>query len=278
MYYHCCLIHLFRAFLKVELVRSNVSPRAVCTQSSNSINSLLSIYRRTYGFRRSCILVCHVALTANIIDLINLPNATSARNLELGVTVMREGETNHRFFLRDLHILLELSKQWGIELPAEVNQAAYAMREPPYSNTQHFGVEPHPWTTTAPSLSVNFPSTHPQSHEEYRPSTTTEVPYYVSATYTSSSPPKHSFQPPASDLFWSPFPGHSLPLQAASQPNPMEIMQMVESDGGRSWDQLGRDGFRMADNGDGMFSHTTQPGPAGSSTQSEQSMGRGHGM
>ena len=52
------------------------------------------------------------------------------------------------------------------------------------------------------------------------------------------------FATPA-DMFWSPFPDHSVPLQAHQQNGPMDISAMLDVPN-NNWDQLSRDGFRVA--------------------------------
>ena len=56
------------------------------------------------------------------------------------------------------------------------------------------------------------------------------------------------FATPA-DMFWSPFPDFSVPLRAHEQNGPMDISAMLDVPN-NDWDQLSRDGFRMAEFGD----------------------------
>ena len=242
MWYHCGIIHLFRAFLRVDLVRSDVSPRYVCTQSSNCIAHLLDIYRQTYGMRHASIVVCHVVLTSNIIDLINLPDPTAARNLTLGITIAREGAANHAFYTRGLNILLALSKQWKIDLPSEVAQAAYQTPEKTPLSSAPGNAIPQPWppTTTSSLTYPPQPTQDPYIHKDTQPDLPFLAPQNILPPLPSSSPPQ--------DFFWTPFPGQNGPIHVVQQQTaggPMDISAMVDVQQG-SWEQLNRDGFKMA--------------------------------
>ncbi|KAL9127410.1 MAG: hypothetical protein Q9217_003706 [Psora testacea] len=235
MYYHTVILHLFRPFLKVDLTNSKISPREVCTSCANTVSTLLSTYRQHYGFRRSTVLVSHIILSSIIIDLLNLPDPTAARNLELGMTSLRESSLNHAFTFRCLQIVLALSKQWNIQLPAGVSQAAYELPQEWLMNGLHDVGAATVWPPT-PSSAATY--SHPQDH---RRSSVAEKAYYT----TSNSPRGLSQAPQPMDMFWSPFPDHSVPLQAMQPNGPMDISAMIDVQNS-GWDQLNRDGFKMA--------------------------------
>ena len=236
MYYHTVVLHLFRPFLKVDLTNSKVSPRDVCTSCANTISSLISTFRRLYSFRRSTVLVPHIILSSSIIDLLNLPDVTAARNLELGVTSLRESTTNHAFALRCLQILQALSKQWNIQLPVKVPQAAFDITQELPVNKLHETGAALTWPP-APSSASTY--THQQGHNK---GPAAELPFYA----TSNSPQEYPQVPQPVDLFWSPFPDKTVPLQAMQANGPMDISTMVDMNGS-GWDQLNRDGFKVAD-------------------------------
>lgn len=97
-------LHLFRSFLKVDLVNSKTSPREVRTLCANNIASLLSRYRDVY-----CLpLVSHIILTSAIIDFLNFPDAAAVHNIVLNIKSLREIPINHAFATRSLHILMAL--------------------------------------------------------------------------------------------------------------------------------------------------------------------------
>lgn len=241
MWYHCSLLHLFKAFLRVDLVRSDVSPRDVCTQSSNCIAHLLNIYRRTYGMRHTSIVICHIILTSNIIDLINLPDPIATHNLALGLTFAREGATNHTFYMRGAHILLALSKQWNIDLPLEVTQAASEIPTKLPMSCVRGSATPQPWPPVATTTTQTFPAQTVQESYTGKDSQN-NVPFY---TAQGVAAPPNGVSPPQ-DFFWTPFPGQNVPIHAVQQQSsgPMDISAMVDVQQG-TWDQLNRDGFKM---------------------------------
>ena len=233
MYYHTVVLHLFRPFLKVDLTNSQVSPRDVCTSCADTVSALVSTYRNTYGFRRSSVLLGHIILSSNIIDLLNLPDCTASRNLELGVTALRESSVNHAFAIRCLHIIMALAKQWNIQLPTEVSQAAYDIPQGLPMNGFEDPYSPQTWPLTPPSASM-----YSQQQDDYSCRVSgAEVPDYATANGSSTL-----CQP--ADLFWSPFPDRSVPLQATQQHGPMDISAMIDVQTPH-WNQLNKDGFKM---------------------------------
>lgn len=234
MYYHTLFIHLFRPFLNVDLTNSKVSPRDICTSSANSVASLVSTYRQTYGFRRVPILTTHITLTSSIIHLLDLPNPSSARNLILVLTSLREMATAHAFASRCVQIIMALARQWNINLPAEVSQAAYhTVSEPMLSMPDGMSSSQTPDSYLSPSSDL-------AQHQDHihRRDIVNETPF---ASVQNSL---HPFSNPA-DLFWSPFPDRTAPLQAHDQGGPMDISAMLDVPNNGA-DQLTRDGFRVA--------------------------------
>lgn len=231
-YYHTVVSHLFRPFLKVDLKNSKISPRDICTSCASNGASLLGKYRQTYGLRRVPLVATHILLSTSIIHLLNLPNSSSAQDLALSITCFRDLSANHAFAVRGLDIVMALSRQWKIQLPSGVAQIAYDL--PPEVPTK-LPDTPGPGNTRA----------HPSKH--HTKDTTSGFPF--SAVRNSPRP----FTKPA-DMFWSPFPDHSVPLQAHQQSGPMDISAMLDVPN-NEWDQLSRDGFRVAQLGDPVLAH-----------------------
>ena len=250
MYYHTVVLHLFRPFLKVDLTNSKVSPRDVCTSCASTISTLVSTYRQTYGFRRSNVLVGHIILSSNIIDLLNLPDPTAARNLELGVIVLRECSVNHAFASRCLQIVVALAKQWSIQLPTQVSQAAYDIPQGAPMDGFEDPYSPQTWPPTPSSE-----STYSQQQQHFdRRSSATDLPGYATSTG-----PSISNQP--ADIFWSPFPDRSVPLQAMNYNGPMDISAMIDIQTPH-WDQLTKDGFKIVNMNDPVLGPSAS-GPNG---------------
>ena len=197
-------------------------------------------YRQTYGLRRVPLVSTHILLSISIIHLLNLPNPSSAQDLALSITCLRGITANHLCALRSLRIVMALSKQWNIQLPSEISQIAYDL--PPDIPTslpdlKYTGIP----LTELPSMEDHCQqqdSSHPEGQANGSP---------FSAIKNSPRP----FATPA-DMFWSPFPDFSVPLQAHQQNGPMDISAMLDVPN-NEWDQLSRDGFRMAQRGDAIL-------------------------
>lgn len=230
-YYHTVVLHLFRPFLKVDLTNSQISPRDICTSCANQGASIIGTYRQIYGLRRIPLVATHILLSTSIIHLLNLPISPSAHYLALAITCLREVSANHAFANRSLNIIMALSRQWSIQLPSEVTQIAYdLLPEVPTSLS-----DPHIASTQIPDEldpSRQQDNLHPKD-------VASKLPF--SAVKDSPRP----FVTPA-DMFWSPFPDHSVPLQAHQPYGPMDISAMLD-DPNNDWNQFTRDGFKKAD-------------------------------
>lgn len=238
-YYHTVVLHLFRPFLKVDLANSKISPRDICTSCASTGSSIFGTYRQLYGLRRVPLTATHILLSTSIIHLLDLPNASSAQDLFLSVTCLRGISANHAFAVRSLHIIMALSRKWNIHLPSEVAQIAYDL--PPEIPTSL----PDPQGSGNALGHLSSTLDHYQQQNIHTKDVTNGVPF--SAVKNSPRP----FATPA-DMFWSPFPDHSVPLQAHLQNGPMDISAMLDVPN-NDWDQLSRDGFRVAQLGDPIF-------------------------
>ena len=240
-YYHTVVLHLFRPFLKVDLTNSKVSPRDICTSCANNATSLVGTYRQIYGLRRVPIIATHILLSTSIIHLLNLPNLSSAQNLALNITCLHGISANHAFAIRSADIIMALSRQWNIHLPSEVTQIAYDLPPEVPASLQDPQASGNGFTylSSVPDDAQQQDNVHPKD-------VTIGLPF--SAVKNSPRP----FATPA-DMFWSPFPDHSVPLQAHEQNGPMDISAMLDVPN-NGWDQLSRDGFRVAQLGDPILS------------------------
>ncbi|KAL6714818.1 hypothetical protein ACLMJK_007078 [Lecanora helva] len=234
MYYHTVVLHLFRPFLKVDLTTSSVSPREICTSCANNIVSILSTYRQMYGVRLGTVLMTHIILSSSIIHLLNLPNASAARDLTFSIDSLREMSTSHAFAKRCILVVIKLAKQWNIDLPPEVFTAAEDVPGDSAVKSNTAQSSPRVDSNVLP-VPESIHAQH-QGHLSVR-NAANQMPF---------APTKYSpraFSQPT-DLFWSPFPDSSLPLHAHHQGGLMDIAAMVDVP--NEWDQLNRDGFRVA--------------------------------
>ena len=258
MLYHNVVLHLFRPFLKVDLTESSVSPRQICTSSAESISFLAGQYRKIYGMRRICLIITHVLLSSSIIHLLNLPKPSACQDLIHNMTAMREVSEHYAFAGRTFSIIVALSKQWGISLPAEVSQprtekvlhvAQPSDHFPSHLQTQEFestqtdstGTLPASW----PIVDLNGQRQFPRGYS----SSEIIIPSISNARSRSPANP--------TDLFWSPFPDQGFPLQATQERGPMDITAMLDIRN-NDWDQFNRDGFKIANMNDPVlgFSNT----------------------
>ncbi len=200
----------------------------------------MGTYRQLYGLRRVPLLSTHILLSVSIIHLLNLPNPSSVQDLALSITCLRDITANHAFAIRSLHIVMALSRQWKIYLPSEISQIAYNL--------------PPEIPTSLPDVQDSgFPLTQLSSLPDH-----TQQQDFIHTEDVSNGFPfsavKNSPRPSttAADMFWSPFPDFSVPLQAHQTNGPMDISAMLDVPND-DWDQLSRDGFRMAQLGDSVL-------------------------
>lgn len=232
-YYHTVVLHLFRPFLKVDLTNSKVSPRDICTSCARNGTSLMGTYRQIYGLRRVPVLATHILLSTSIIHLLNLPNPLSTQDLALSIICLRGIAPNHAFATRCLDIIIALSQQWTIHLPPEIAQIVYD--SPPAIPMSL----PDPQGVAIPL--AHWPSVPDLSQHQDNISTKDLANGFPFSAVKNS--PKLSAT--SADMFWSPFPDFSVPLQSYQQNGPMDISAMLDVPN-NGWDQLGRDGFTMA--------------------------------
>ncbi|KAI9815128.1 MAG: hypothetical protein M1827_002971 [Pycnora praestabilis] len=233
MYYHTVVLHLFRPFLKVDLVRSNVRPRDICTDSADHIASLLATYKKLYTLRRVCLTMTHFIMTASTVFLLDIPTPSASKNLALCINSLKEISINHAFATRCLRVIQSLGRKWGIKVSEEVQKFAPTAR----AET----MLPSPASGNMFSSSSASPTHSQHSHKNRKESLTELLMPVSNGNNTSSSAPLAN----PTDLFWSPFPDQSIPLQASpGRSGPMDITAMLDVRS-NDWEQFNRDGFRM---------------------------------
>ncbi|KAI9832944.1 MAG: hypothetical protein M1826_000723 [Phylliscum demangeonii] len=225
MYYHTVVLYLFRPFLKVDLVHSPVSPRAVCTTSAERISSLAEAYRGRYSLRRVCLLMTHCLLSSSTIHLLNLPAPGAARHLTHDLRHLQEMTANHAFAERCRRIVLLLAQKWQITLPAEADDARTR------------AALPHTPPSPSPALVPYGRVAEATDSGRTRRDSVDLLP--------SDDSPVSSIGGNLVDFFWTPFPHQGVPLQATLDPGPMDISAMLDVRSS-NWEQYSRDGFKMA--------------------------------
>lgn len=224
MYYHTVVLHLFRPFLKVDLLESTVSPRAVCTESAENISILADGYRNLYTLRRTCLLMAHCLLSASTIHLLNISTPSAQRHLTHGLRDLDEMSFMNPFAARCARIVTSLAQKWAIDLPDEASEfGKRASMEPPspVPSSEHL---------------VTVSDGGPPPPRPRQGSVTELLPVAETTTAPASS---------LSDLFWTSFPYQGIPLQVTMDPGPMDISTLLDVSGD-NWEQYTRDGFKMA--------------------------------
>ena len=229
MYYHTVVLHLFRPFLRVNIAKSNLSPRQICLKCADSAAQLVATYRGLYGLRRIPMAITHVILASSIVHLMNLDITSAAQHLAQSITSLRETTPNHSISRRLLGIIEELTKRWNIELPAAVEEV---LAGPPAED----------WTALPPEdLEYDF-----HTRDSAYNNTCLESGIYGQPPVSSLS--SSLSYAPLRNFFWSPFIDGSSPLQTHTAASQMDHTAVLHQsvDQGQHLDQYG---FRVAAHG-----------------------------
>lgn len=117
MYYHFAILLLFRPFIKLRFIGSDVVPRDICSQAADAISALARSYSRLYTLRQTPSFVPYFVLTSSIIHAVILADgASSPQQLLQGVADLKEMGTFHIFAVRALDILQYLVHYWQIDI------------------------------------------------------------------------------------------------------------------------------------------------------------------
>ncbi|KAG9525035.1 hypothetical protein KCV07_g1534, partial [Aureobasidium melanogenum] len=131
MYYHQCVLHLFRPFMKLDLSDIGLYPRELATYCATEISKLMNALRGMYGLRRTSLAVSPILLSASTVHLMNLPSQGAAVQLTQAMQDLETMSVNHRYASCCLEIINRLANQWGIRLPeATANLAPFRSPEP----------------------------------------------------------------------------------------------------------------------------------------------------
>lgn len=117
MYYHYAILLLFRPFIKLNIITSGVSPKDVCTQAADAIQTLVSSYSQLYTLRRTPSFVPYFVLASTISHLVTHGSgATGPEHLHQGISDLSEMTSSHRFAMRARDILHFLAEHWEVEI------------------------------------------------------------------------------------------------------------------------------------------------------------------
>lgn len=271
MLYWTCVLHLFRPFLKIDLIKSDVNPRDTCTNSANKISEIWRSYVSKNGADKCNIVMAHIILSSTIMHLINLPRSREARqNLIEGMRDLEKMSNTHVFASRSLKILFGLAAAWNIDIPPEVprnNSPLPSEHANQTASASDRRIEPTP--QTHPSIGIYYPnpgmsgndtsnatqvaSTMPPDSRNgihsiiptSSASQLTGAPSYPH-TGTTTAYPHHRdvLQTNPEAWLFSPFPGQGLPMMGNTiDTNPMDLSTMLG--GVDEFEQFHKDGFRV---------------------------------
>ena len=117
MYYHYAILLLFQPFIKVDILRSGISPREVCSQAAQAISALVNSYSQLYTLRRTPSFVPYFVLASSIAHLVTVGNSRSGPELLLqSATDLKEMTSCHGFAICALDIIYFLSRHWAIDV------------------------------------------------------------------------------------------------------------------------------------------------------------------
>ncbi|KAF7560446.1 hypothetical protein G7046_g3690 [Stylonectria norvegica] len=141
MYYHFAILLLFRPLIKLRIIGSKVSPRDVCSQAADAIQSLLKSYSQLYTLRRTPSFVPYFVLTSAIMHLAigasklqSTPGVSTTsekmekaaqidphvkESISQGIADLTEMAPCHHFAEQALNILRYLAQKWNIEVEVD---------------------------------------------------------------------------------------------------------------------------------------------------------------
>jgi hypothetical protein len=117
MYYHFAILLLFRPFIKIKFIGSQISPREVCIQAADNIASLVRSYDQLYTLRRTPSFVPYIVLTSSIIHLVAAKGSSDGvQQIKRGYSDLKSMEECHGFAKLALQVMRSLARTWEIDL------------------------------------------------------------------------------------------------------------------------------------------------------------------
>lgn len=229
MLYHTVIVHLFRPLLKVDLVHSNVSPRAICVEAANKASEIVRVYRQLYDFRVAHLVIPHVLLSVCIVHLLySKDDKVSYQNLVEGLQGLEDLHECHYFGARSFRIIHTLSRTWNLPWPEELRNSRLVPQPeldrprgtliPP---ADPLLIAPNAVSTTGTRMGQNIPfspvvhGNRRESLSMFNPQASLQMATHPAATQPGSVPSQHH----------SPVVGH-----APTQPyNPLSNFQYSQS-------------------------------------------------
>jgi len=254
IYYHNCIIHLFRPFLRVFFVQNTKPPREICTEAAITVSELMKLYSRTYSMRRAYFVIVHSSMSAVIIHLVNISaqNSSTAMAVEAAdylsdiIPMLHEMYPTYPIMAQYFKVIRGLVSKWVPVVPPNVRDALHAIDLPSPLSDRMSGLSPSDQSSYA-----NFSSDFDDSF----------TPLEVNGKHKSSFPDLGQMTPNVSngegssttaarEFLWTPFPESQdgmpvMPPERRTSNDNMDISRMLDSGVDGDWAQLNRDGFTM---------------------------------
>ncbi|KAK5163709.1 uncharacterized protein LTR77_010382 [Saxophila tyrrhenica] len=237
MYYHACILHLFRPYVKLDLSGANLWPREACTHSANEISSLMNALRAMYGLRRVSLAVTSLLLSAGTIHLLNLPQEPSSTHISQALYDLQAMSVNHNFAGCCVDILRSLSSKWQISLPDSTSSLPRSRQ-----TGSKKGLSPTSSTFWGASIrrgesGRSSGSASSQQSSPFQPSSYNQQQHSTAAPMFTDQPMQ--LDPgQMQNTVWTPFPGQTMPV-LPQQVVPSMAMDIPNMDGiSTNWDMF----------------------------------------
>jgi len=119
LYYHFAILMLFRPFVRLRIIASDVSPRQVCTQAADAISAIIRSYSNLYTLQRTPSFVPYVVLSSGIFHLAvlqdDMSSAYNKGQLIQNISDLKEMSSCHGFATQALDILRFLAQLWEVD-------------------------------------------------------------------------------------------------------------------------------------------------------------------
>lgn len=256
IYYHNCIIHLFRPFLRVSFVQNTKPPREICTEAAIAVSELMKLYSRTYSMRRAYFVIVHSAMSAAIIHLVNISGQNSSTTMAVEaadylsdiIRMLHEMHPTYPIMAQYFKVIRGLVSKWVPVVPPNVRDALQAIDLPsPLSSDSTSGLSP-PDPSSHAHFSTDFDDSSTPALEMngmHKPS----LPDLAQMTPNLNNG-EGSSTAAAQEFLWTPFPESKdgmpvMPPERRTSNDNMDISRMLDSGVDGDWAQLNRDGFTM---------------------------------
>jgi hypothetical protein len=237
MFYHICVMHLFKPIMRMDLTNSEIVPREICLNCANEVSNLMNIIRHVYGLKRTNLLHTHILLSTGLVYLTNMGDKTSAQNLVQCLKDLEAVSGSHHFGARAFKIICSLAKRNHVVIPEGALAGSRLVRE---CNLTHLsptdakpylprlaGAASNTASLASTSEALSQPGSTPTSHlQPTAPPANLTYNVAVHRATQSASPTTTQARSSSSDPF--PYAMHNLPSHRAdSADSPIHVQSAI---------------------------------------------------